>query len=70
MTLSVVKENDISEEIVKAISGYTETVYLAVEITGSEALKSIICYRTKDSVTHQAELRDGELVVRVSVPKF
>ncbi len=54
------------------IEGATEHVYTAVEFdtaTG-ENLIDLVCYRTKDNMTHLAEVTADGFVVRKSVPKF
>lgn len=49
-----------------------EHVYSAIEYTvGNESnASSIVCYRTKDGLTHQAVSKDGCLVIRKSVKPF
>jgi len=54
------------------IDGAVEHVYTAVEFdtaTG-ENLIDLVCYRTKDNMTHLAEVTADGVVVRKSVPKF
>ena len=46
-----------------------EHVYSAIEYETSDpsTARSIVCYRTKDGLTHLAEAKDGNYSVRASV---
>ncbi len=49
-----------------------EHVYSAIEFTANDesAAYSVVCYRTKDGVTHQATIKDGAFTIRKSVSPF
>ena len=49
-----------------------EHVYSAIEWINDDVSTaySVVCYRTKDGMTHQAVVKDGNLAIRKSVKPF
>lgn len=66
--MPILKICELPEELlVEVKKSATEVVY-----TAKEGDANLVCYRTKDNFTHQAEVSDsGEIIkVRSSKPKF
>lgn len=49
-----------------------EHVYSAIEWINDDVSTaySVVCYRTKDGMTHQAVVKDGNFAIRKSVKPF
>lgn len=71
-TLEVIKSDHEMYVATLDVPDFVEVVYSAVEydtLTKDNAV-SIVCYRTKDGMTHQAKLTNGDVFVRRSVSKY
>lgn len=71
-TLSTVKSGDEMFVGTVNVPDVTEILYSAVEYDTltKENVVSIVCYRTKDGMTHQAEINGDDVRVRRSVGKY
>lgn len=62
--------DDLAPTVFVVLFGMAELVYSAVETSDDGSALDVICYRTKDGMTHSAVLLPGGWHVRRSVAPF